>query len=102
MKRILTTLCCVALASFSHSQGGCWTIDPVHTTIGFNATHLVISEVSGKLLEFSGNVKSLNHENFKNADVSLTIFTASVDKDNAERGKHLKSQDLLMSISFLT
>lgn len=93
MKRILATLCCIVLASFGHSQDAYWTIDPIHTTIGFNATHLVISEVSGKFLEFSGNVKSLNDENFSNADVSLTIFTASVDTDNAERDKHLKSQD---------
>lgn len=93
MKRILTSLCCIVLASFGYAQDTYWTIDPVHTTIGFNATHLVISEVSGKFLEFSGNVKSLNDENFSNADVSLTIFTASVDTDNAERDKHLKSKD---------
>lgn len=93
MKRILLTVCCLVATTFGFSQDTYWTLDSEHTTIGFNATHLLISEVSGKFLDFSGTVKSINDENFSNADVALTIFTNSVNTDNAERDKHLCTED---------
>jgi polyisoprenoid-binding protein YceI len=81
----------LAVATISTSQDTHWSFDPVHTTIGFNATHLVISEVTGKFLKFTGNVTSINDENFSNADVSLAVFTASINTNNQEKDKHLKS-----------
>jgi polyisoprenoid-binding protein YceI len=93
MKCIITLSCCLAVATISTSQDTHWTFDPVHSTIGFNATHLVISKVTGKLLDFSGDVTSINDENFSNAEVSLTLFTPSINTNNQERDKHLKSSD---------
>lgn len=102
MKRTMLTLGIAALSYAGLSQDTYWTIDPAHTTIGFNATHLVISEVSGQFLDFSGTVSSLNDENFSNAEISLVVQTKSVDTENAERDKHLRSADFFNCEQFPT
>ncbi len=36
---------------------GTWTVDPVHSTVGFVARHLMISKVRGRFTEFSGSLE---------------------------------------------
>src|SRR5215469_13007820 len=35
---------------------GTWTIDPVHSEIGFSARHMMVSKVRGKFGNFSGQI----------------------------------------------
>ena len=37
-------------------QPGTWTIDPVHSTVGFWVKHLMVSKVRGKFENFSGAI----------------------------------------------
>jgi polyisoprenoid-binding protein YceI len=69
-----------------------WTIDPTHTDVGFKVKHMMISTVSGKFENFSGELHS-ESDNFEDASVSVEIDIASITTNNADRDGHLKSDD---------
>lgn len=69
-----------------------WTIDPMHTEIGFKVKHLVISTVSGKFNQFDGKIESEN-EDFSDAKISFTADIDSISTGNEQRDGHLKSAD---------
>jgi polyisoprenoid-binding protein YceI len=69
-----------------------WTVDKVHSKVGFNVTHMAVSEVEGKFNDFEGTVVS-KAEDFSGAEVTFTAKTASIDTDNERRDGHLKSPD---------
>ncbi len=35
---------------------GKWTIDPVHSEVGFSVRHMMVSKVRGRFAEFSGEI----------------------------------------------
>jgi polyisoprenoid-binding protein YceI len=76
-----------------------WTIDATHSEAQFKVKHLAISNVSGTFKDFSGEVKSEN-EDFTGAEIKFEIDTNSIDSNNAERDKHLKSPLFLDSEKF--
>ncbi len=44
-------------ASVTSALGaGTWTIDPVHSSIGFSVRHLMVSKVRGSFESFSGTI----------------------------------------------
>ena len=77
-----------------------WTIDPAHTTVSFKVSHLVVSRVSGKFTEFSGTI--VYDDDLSKGSVSVTIQAASIDTDNEDRDKHLRSPDFLDAEKFPT
>jgi polyisoprenoid-binding protein YceI len=81
----------IALA-FSATAQTNWSFDKSHTNIGFNVTHLVISEVDGFFKSFEGSVTTKG-DSFENATVQFTVDIASIDTDNEKRDQHLKSDD---------
>ncbi|QSE99128.1 YceI family protein [Fulvivirga lutea] len=91
MKKLILSIALLVGFTAAKAQTN-WTIDKAHTTIGFNVTHLVISEVEGKFNEFDAKVVS-NSEDFAGSDVSFTSQVASIDTDNEQRDNHLKSED---------
>ena len=66
-------------------------IDKSHSEAGFQVRHLV-SKVSGRFGEFSGTV-AMDPANPGASSVVFTIEAASIDTDNADRDKHLRSPD---------
>lgn len=81
----------VAMAS-TNVWAGNYKLDESHTQVGFKIKHLVISTVSGRFNKFVGNfefdpkkgeIKSLNVE----------IEASSIDTNEADRDKHLKSSE---------
>ena len=68
-----------------------YAIDKGHSEAAFTIKHLV-SKVSGRFNDFGGNV-SLDPANPAQSSVEFTIKTASINTDNADRDKHLKSPD---------
>lgn len=69
-----------------------WTIDPMHSEIGFKVRHLVISNVSGKFTEFEGTVIA-DKEDFSDAKASFSADINSISTGPAQRDEHLKSAD---------
>jgi polyisoprenoid-binding protein YceI len=69
-----------------------WSIDPTHSEILFKAKHLVISSVSGRFTEFYGGVET-EGDDFEHATVEFVAKVDSLTTGNADRDKHLKSDD---------
>lgn len=69
-----------------------WTIDPMHSEIGFKVKHLVISTVSGKFKTFEGKVET-ESDDFNNAKISFSADIDSIDTGVEARDTHLKSPD---------
>jgi polyisoprenoid-binding protein YceI len=69
-----------------------WTIDPAHTRVGFTVPHMMVSNVEGRFHDVKGNV-DLDDQDLTKSTVELTIGAASIDTENPDRDKHLKSPD---------
>lgn len=69
-----------------------WAIDAAHSRFGFVVPHMVVSEVEGEFHTATGKV-ILDEADLTKSTVELTIDVSSVDTDNADRDKHLKSPD---------
>ena len=69
-----------------------WNLDPTHSEITFKVRHMMISNVKGAFNTFTAEVEA-EDDTFKNAKVSATIQTDSIDTNNADRDTHLKSAD---------
>jgi polyisoprenoid-binding protein YceI len=69
-----------------------WNLDTTHSEITFKVRHMMISNVKGAFNTFNAEVEA-EDDTFKNAKVSATIQTDSIDTNNADRDTHLKSAD---------
>ncbi len=73
---------------------GTYTLDPVHSRIGFTARHAMVTKVRGSFNEFTGTAV-LDGENPANSSARVTIKAASIDTRNEQRDGHLRSNDFL-------
>ncbi|HOW32810.1 MAG TPA: YceI family protein [Bacteroidales bacterium] len=78
-----------------------WVGDPTHSEVAFKVKHLMISNVKGNFSEFSINALT-DGDDFSNAEIEVTINTASVSTGVADRDGHLKSPDFFDSANFGT
>jgi polyisoprenoid-binding protein YceI len=72
---------------------GMWLIDEAHSTVGFAARHLMISNVRGRFSSFTGSIHVAADP--RDSTVDVTIDAASIDTGNADRDTHLRSADFL-------
>ena len=70
---------------------GRWTIDPMHTDVGFTVRHLGLSKVRGRFGDVSGSVRI--GDDVGDTDVEAVIVLSSVSTGNADRDAHLLSSD---------
>ena len=70
---------------------GTWTIDPVHSEVGFSVRHMMVSKVRGKFTSFEGEIVS--GDNPLESSVTATVDLASIDTGNADRDAHIRSAD---------
>ena len=78
-------------AETSDLKSGTWTIDPLHTTIGFAVDHLGIARVRCRFNSFSGVIEV--GEDLTATTVHVSVELSSVDTNNAQRDNHLRSTD---------
>ncbi|MDH3650377.1 MAG: YceI family protein [Saprospiraceae bacterium] len=91
MKKFLG-LIVAAVCTMTLSAQSTWLLDKAHTTIGFAATHMTISEIEGEFQEFEGKVVSQS-DGFAGSEVEFTANVGSITTDNDRRDGHLKSDD---------
>jgi polyisoprenoid-binding protein YceI len=70
---------------------GTWTIDPVHSEVGFSVRHMMVSKVRGKFTSFEGSVTT--GENILDSSVTATVDLESIDTGNGDRDNHIRSAD---------
>ncbi|WP_322754559.1 YceI family protein [Frankia sp. Cas3] len=73
---------------------GTWTIDPVHSRLGFAVRHAVVTTVRGSFGSFEGTL-TLDGAEPLSSSATVTISTASIDSGNADRDGHVRSADFL-------
>jgi len=66
----------------------------MHAFIEFKISHLGYSWLKGRFNDFSGEL-TYDEKSPENSSVSVSIKTASVDSNHAERDKHLRGSDFL-------
>jgi polyisoprenoid-binding protein YceI len=84
----LLSLCAAAAAADEFK------IDPVHSTVGFAVKHMVVNTVHGRFNDCNGQILYDDKDPSKSS-VNVTIKSASINTDNAQRDTHLKSPDFL-------
>lgn len=75
----------------SKTEPGTYQVDAMHSKIGFEVPHLVISSVEGSFRAFEGQVEI--HSDFTKSKVSAAIDVASIDTGVDKRDDHLRSPD---------
>lgn len=69
---------------------GTWTIDPVHSTVGFSVRHMMVSKVRGTFDDFNGAITVTEDGT---PSVTAEIKVDSVNTRNEQRDGHLRSAD---------
>jgi len=88
--RIVLAAAVVLMATVA--QADQWTLDVPHTSVQFKVSHLVISKVVGNFGEFSANLE-FDGKDVTSGKVDMTVKVASINTDNPDRDKHLRSGD---------
>jgi polyisoprenoid-binding protein YceI len=70
---------------------GTWTIDPIHSSVGFEVKHLMISTVRGHFKRYEGTLEAA--EDYHDSRVWGSVDVASIDTNNIDRDQHLLSPD---------
>jgi polyisoprenoid-binding protein YceI len=70
---------------------GTWTLDTVHSYVGFTIKHMMVSKVRGRFASFTAGFTTA--ENPLESTVSATIDATSIDTHNAMRDDHIRSGD---------
>lgn len=70
---------------------GTWSIDAVHSEVGFTVRHMMVSKVRGKFTAFSGEI--VTAENILGSSVTAEIELSSIDTGSEQRDGHIRSAD---------
>jgi len=95
IRRFAPALGFIAGVLFSLSAAAApYEIDPAHAFIQFRVSHLGFSVLNGRFNQFAGNF-TWDKGNPGASTIEVTVDTASIDSNWAERDKHLRSPDFL-------
>ena len=95
---VMTLLIALLVGGTAFAQST-WSVDKSHSKVGFNTTHLVVSEVEGLFKDYDVKVTS-PADDFNGADVEFTAKVGSVSTENERRDGHLKSDDFFNAEKF--
>ena len=70
---------------------GTWTVDPIHSKVGFAVKHMGLATVRGEFREFEGTIEI--GDDPESSRAFGTVRTASVNTNNEQRDEHLRSPD---------
>lgn len=100
MKKFNLLFALLLTASVTFAQTT-WTLDKSHAKLGFNITHLMVSEVDGDFKTFDAKITS-SKDDLSDAVIDLSGEVGSINTENADRDKHLKSADYFDAEKFPT
>jgi polyisoprenoid-binding protein YceI len=88
-KKALVILVLIVVCSSRAVAADTYTIDPVHSSVGFSVQHMVISRVSGNFKEFSGTIV-YDEKDLAQSSVNVHIKAASVDTRDEDRDRDVR------------
>ena len=89
---LLSVVSLAAWAQAPQPAQSVWTIDTSHSTAEFSVRHMMVSKVKGRFGNVTGTITG-DLARPETAVVDVTIDAASIDTDNENRDKHLRSAD---------
>ena len=72
-------------------EAATWTIDPVHSEVGFSVRHMMVSKVRGRFNTFSGEI--VTAEDPTASTVTAEIDLKSINTGQEQRDAHIQSAD---------
>ncbi|MBN2866682.1 MAG: YceI family protein [Thiotrichales bacterium] len=86
----------LSLSAMAYAEPVNYAIDTggMHASVNFKIQHLGYSWLTGRFEKFSGDYV-YDAQKLSNSQIKVTIETASVNSNHAERDKHLRSADFL-------
>ena len=69
-----------------------WSIDTVHSHVGFSVKHMMVATVRGQFKSYRGTLR-LDPKDFTRSKFEGEIDVASVDTGNNDRDNHLRTND---------
>ena len=101
-KIVIASIVAVVASSFAFKTADTtWTLDKAHAKLGFTITHLMVSEVEGWFKSFDAKITA-SKEDFSDAVAEMTADVNSINTDNEQRDKHLKSPDFFDAAKYPT
>jgi len=76
-----------------------YSVDAAHTAVGFKIKHMMVSSTNGKFKNFNGTF-DYDEATKTVSNIKGKILADSIDTDNADRDKHLKSPDFFDTTKF--
>ncbi len=99
MIRILTSVFCLIVFSFTAHSQTVWKADPANSNVQFEVTHLAISSVTGKFTAVECTLTT-DGEDFDGGSIKATVKVNDINTGNVMRDKHLKEDDFFNSTKF--
>ena len=98
MKRILASVfLTVALVAAAHAEP--WTVDKVHSQVGFSVKHMMVSNVRGEFGSYEATV-DFDPANPAALSIEATIEVKSISTRDTNRDKHLCSADFFDAANY--
>ncbi len=72
---------------------GTWSVDPLHSKVGFAVKHMGVATVRGEFRQFEGGLEV--GDDLASAEARGAVRAASVFTNQAQRDDHLRSPDFL-------
>jgi polyisoprenoid-binding protein YceI len=72
-------------------EAATWTIDPIHSEVGFSVRHMMVSKVRGRFTKFSGEI--VTGADPLQSSVRAEIDLSSIDTGQEQRDNHIRSAD---------
>jgi polyisoprenoid-binding protein YceI len=80
--------------SVVHAEPARWNLDPEHSTIEFRVAHMVVSQTTGRFMDYAGFI-DMDAEAGTVKAIEATIKTGSVNTNHEKRDAHLRNADFL-------
>lgn len=98
MKLISTVLLGLVMTNAYGIDSGVFNFDPTHAKVGFEVAHMVISNVEGRFNKFEGTLTA--GKKLSDLKINAIIDVTSVNTENGDRDKDLKSPDFFDAEKF--
>ncbi len=101
MKALVMAVGFVLVATQGWAAAETYTIDPVHSSIGFGVKHMMVSQTNGQFNKYDGTI-IYDPNDLSQSKVDITVEVASIDTRDEKRDAHLKAGDFFDAAQFQT
>jgi len=101
IRRLLLTATTLCFAGVSLSYASTWTVDPVHSNLGFKVRHMMVSNVLGSFNKFDAKA-DYNEDDIAKSKVEVTVDVGSISTGNEKRDSDLKSASYFDAMKYPT